>query len=379
MAKIIKGKNPRKPYTVRYWQQGRQRERSFKTWREADGFRVRFEHESREHSYIDPRAGAEPFSESMTRWVDRHPGAPRTLQLYRSVVRNHLEPALGDRKLRDVAADREAAERLLLVTLPGKGLSRSMVVSARNVIAATCTAEVRAGKIPAHRLTGIRIPAAGSTRAEFHDPTHAEVQALAEGMGDLGLAVWLMRLCGLRPGEALGLQAGDFHLVDSSPTAESTAQTVRADGTGTVKEGVLRVSRQRLASGAMGPLKHRRPGEFRDVPLPVQAARLVTKAREASRATTREALFPDLDRSTVNYRFRKAAKAAGLPGGFRPHDLRHAYASACLSSGVAISDLSHWLGHRSIAVTFGLYSHMTRPALEAGRVALEGHYARWAA
>jgi hypothetical protein len=35
MSVIIKGKNPRKPHTVRYWADGRQRERSFATAREA--------------------------------------------------------------------------------------------------------------------------------------------------------------------------------------------------------------------------------------------------------------------------------------------------------------------------------------------------------
>jgi hypothetical protein len=35
MSVIIKGKNPRKPHAVRYWIDGRQRERSFATAREA--------------------------------------------------------------------------------------------------------------------------------------------------------------------------------------------------------------------------------------------------------------------------------------------------------------------------------------------------------
>lgn len=353
MSTIIKGKNANRPWTVRYWHEGRQRERSFRTRREAHDFRTRFEHESREHSYVDPRAGAEPFSVSMRRWLDRHPGRPNTVQQYRSVVRNHLDAALGARRLRDVAGDREGVEALLLTDLPGKGLSRSMAVAARNILTGTCTAEVKAGKIAGHRLAGIRLPAPVA-RAEFYNPTHAEVTKLAEGMGNLGPAIWLMRLTGLRIGEVLGLEWGDVH------------------------DGVVRVSRQRLANGTIGPLKHRREGQFRDVPLPAQAARLLAGIPGRPPASGR-AVFPTLDRSTVNYRFSRAAKAAGLPEGFRPHDLRHAYASACLSSGVAISDLSHWLGHASIQTTYGLYSHMTAPALDAGRVALERQFADWAA
>ena len=37
MSVIVKGKNPNKPHTVRFWVDGRQRERSFATAKEAEG------------------------------------------------------------------------------------------------------------------------------------------------------------------------------------------------------------------------------------------------------------------------------------------------------------------------------------------------------
>lgn len=47
MAKVIKGKNTGKPWTARYQHEGRQREKSFTTWREADDFVAKFEHDRR--------------------------------------------------------------------------------------------------------------------------------------------------------------------------------------------------------------------------------------------------------------------------------------------------------------------------------------------
>jgi hypothetical protein len=41
MSVIVRGKNPNKPYTVRFWVDGRQRERSFRTARKPTTSRSR--------------------------------------------------------------------------------------------------------------------------------------------------------------------------------------------------------------------------------------------------------------------------------------------------------------------------------------------------
>jgi integrase len=49
--------------------------------------------------------------------------------------------------------------------------------------------------------------------------------------------------------------------------------------------------------------------------------------------------------------FKRGAKLAGLPEAFTFHQLRHAYATACLAHGVQIHELSKWMGHGSVDVT----------------------------
>jgi hypothetical protein len=46
MSVIIKGKNVNKPFTVRFWIDGKQKERSFSTRKEASGFKIKTGHDA---------------------------------------------------------------------------------------------------------------------------------------------------------------------------------------------------------------------------------------------------------------------------------------------------------------------------------------------
>jgi integrase len=46
-----------------------------------------------------------------------------------------------------------------------------------------------------------------------------------------------------------------------------------------------------------------------------------------------------------------ALKAAGLTADKTSHDFRHAFASTALAEAVPISEVSRWLGHKSITTT----------------------------
>src|SRR5258708_36478564 len=106
MATIIKGKNPNKPWTVRYFYEGKQKEKSFRTKGEADGFKIKFEHDSREHSFVDPRDGKTTFLEAATRYIDNLDRAPNTKSAYRTSLRASLAP-LHSRTLASIAQDRD--------------------------------------------------------------------------------------------------------------------------------------------------------------------------------------------------------------------------------------------------------------------------------
>jgi hypothetical protein len=73
--------------------------------------------------------------------------------------------------------------------------------------------------------------------------------------------------------------------------------------------------------------------------------------------------------------WKPAVKAAGLMPDTTFHDLRHTFASTALAEGVPISEVSRWLGHKSITTTVDLYGHLVPEASARARTALDGAFA----
>jgi integrase len=72
--------------------------------------------------------------------------------------------------------------------------------------------------------------------------------------------------------------------------------------------------------------------------------------------------------------FQRAVAKAGLPPEFIPHSLRHLYASTALAEGIPITEVSRWLGHKSIEVTHQIYGHLVPSSFNRARTALDNAY-----
>jgi integrase len=58
------------------------------------------------------------------------------------------------------------------------------------------------------------------------------------------------------------------------------------------------------------------------------------------------------------------------------HDLRHTFSNTALAEGVPISEVSRWLGHKSITTTVDLYGHLVPEASGRARDALDSAFGR---
>jgi integrase len=69
--------------------------------------------------------------------------------------------------------------------------------------------------------------------------------------------------------------------------------------------------------------------------------------------------------------WKPAITAAGLHPETTFHDLQHTFASTALAESVPISEVSRWLGHKSITTTVDLYGHLVPEASGRARNALD--------
>jgi integrase len=342
-------------WVVRYRANGKQHEKTFRHDRKtlANDYAAQVEHEKRSGDYVAPKAGDVTFQVYAERWISQHHGADNTKAAYRRALK-HITPVIGGIAIRKIT--REQVRELLLETLPAKPLGGSMISTARTLMNAVFAEAVRSERIRANPAKGIRLPAV-QVAAEFIMPTRKQLDVLAEGLpAQWALTVWLMRGCGLRIGEALA--------VNESGIADCR----------------LRISEQVLdRPPRLGPLKHRKPGEGRDVPLPGYVAERIETHLKLHGVSDKGYLFPGRKYEFVRYliyyqAFVSSRDDAGLPTEFTPHDLRHVFASVALSNNVPIPDVSRWLGHTSVDLTYRIYSHFVPNAFDRAKEVLDAEF-----
>ncbi|MCX7601467.1 MAG: site-specific integrase [Meiothermus sp.] len=162
------------------------------------------------------------------------------------------------------------------------------------------------------------------------------------------LALRLMLNCGLRRGEALGLQWGDIDL----------------------ETGTIEVQRVWSESGGKPVLtKPKTHSSARTIPIP----RATLERLRAYRDWWREKLgeyppaemwvFPGDDPSkplnphAPSWALRRIVARLGIPH-VRVHDLRHSYGSHLLANGAPLELVSERMGHSNPNITLGVYRHL---------------------
>lgn len=316
---------------------GQERSRTFRTRKDAE----RYEREQRaaldKGSWIDPRAATVTVDEYAERWMaHRHDLRPRTIELYRSLLRVHILPTFGRISLGKVAPslvrawNSELARQHPVTAAKAYRLFRGMLETAVEdelILRNPCVIK-RAGQERSPERPMISI---------------AEVDALASSMPpELRLAVLLAAWCQLRRGEVLGLERHDVDLLHRTLRIERTVSHAPGGAqigppkseagrrTVTVPPHLLLEVEQHLednvAGGPSAPL-FSGPGGGRLRPAMLQ------KTWNSARAK--------LGRPEVHF-----------------HDLRHAGATWLAISGATTRELMARVGHASPAAALR-YQHAT--------------------
>jgi integrase len=215
----------------------------------------------------------------------------------------------------------------------------------------------RAGKV-VKAATGIQQVSADSVLSPAQVWQLAEACAtVSDRAGVYRAYIATMGLCGLRPGEAAGLQIGDVELPDEGVGWVIVRRTLRP------------VADRWLLDGEdceHGPLKGRDSDSERRVPVPTTLVPVLREhlATYRAGATLDAAVFVSVGGSPIDpSRFKRDVwlKAVatiwptGPLAGLRRHDLRHAACSMWLQAGTPLKLACTWSGHATLSVFLDVY------------------------
>ncbi len=274
-----------------------------------------------------------------------------TVVAYRSVLKNHIIPQLGEVRLVDLTTELVADHMDALARLPSKrhaGARTNGIAPNASIVLRSCINA--AVKAHAGGLETFKFPEARKHRRVRPEDDQGdlaspdEVRAFTEAMpAHLRIAVPLAAWCALRMGEVLGLQRRDLeHLGDPS-------------------RAVLHVRRQwNSQAKALTPPK---ADSVRSIAIP--AALLPQLVMHLGTFTGPEPTAPVLcgprgarvSQSTLDRHWRESRDQAGRPG-FHFHNLRHTGLSAYAVQGATLAELLHRGGHTDVTVALR-YQHAT--------------------
>jgi integrase len=312
-------------------------------------------------------------------WEEKEPTLrPKTRTLYEDALRLVLRPRFGDWLLGAIDAD---AVAMLIRDLEREGLhaidpsrdkrplGRSSIENYLKPLQGTLKKAKRRGLVASNPLADLdkeERPKDTGEKAAVHEWTTEETSslltaasALAEEPAsryDYTPLLLLTSRMGLRLGEVVGLQWGDFDKDKS----------------------LLRVRRQWTRFGEYGPTKT--PAGVRDLQLPDDLrSELIKLKLQSGHNADGDPIFasrkgtPLLHRNVVRRGFDCAAEKAGIDG-VTFHDLRHAAVSRLIAANVPITTVAKFIGHDDPNVTLKVYGHLYDRAKqhELIRVALRG-------
>ena len=267
---------------------------------------------------------------------------PATARTYRLMVQNHIVPALGDVKLKDLSRDHLRRFYRAAPTPPLARLCHAVLSSAlnyavrdRGILALNPCASVRAPKVETKEARHMDVPEA------------RRMLALIEGEPLEG-AILLGLAGGLRIGEAVAVSWGDLDL-------ETGVLVVRGSFWGPTKSGKPRVLA--LPAPALTGLRRHKAAQAR--------AMLALGIRQDERTyIVTDALGHQRHPAKLRDAFAAFCKAHGFALTF--HGLRHSAAIMMLASGVDVRTVAGRLGHQDGGrLLLTTYAHFVKSADEA--------------
>lgn len=338
-------KRPNDSWRARYRDaDGKEHSRHFKRKIDAQHWLKEVDASILTGQYVNPRAGEITFTDYFRKWEARQVWAPSTR---RSANNAAARCTFKDQPLKTV---RKSSVESFIKAMHDEGLAASTMKLNMRFVQMVLKAAVDDRLIPSDPTLGVKLPK-GERKPDMVIPDVEEVGALINAAGHpLRLLVALCAFAGLRRGEAVAVQLGDFDFEKRTLTVERQVRSAQGGGS------------------EFEPPKH---GSNRIVYVPEKLLELVTgHVDNWGVRGPKKWLFstsPDGPaRAYLDPQWRALRDEAGLED-LRLHDLRHFYASGLIAAKCDVVAVQKALGHASATITLDVYSHLWKTAEDLTR------------
>lgn len=288
--------------------------------------------------WVVPSATRTTFGEFATTWLDRQRHLrPRTVELYRYLLRDYLQPHFERRPLSAVTVSEVAGWHQELA-----GRRPQVAPKAYRLLAQIMRAAVADGCL---MKSPVAVKGAARERTvQRCVPSVAEVEALSKAVPEpFEAMVLLAAWCAMRFGELAALRRDRIDLLHREVIVIETVTELAT--------GELLIGQPKTAAGR------------RSVAIPPNVLPMVERHLSTIGPAAGALVFPGADGGSVrrghfyHQIWSPALQATGLR--FRFHDLRHSGLTWAAAQGATIAELMHRAGHASPHAAM-LYQHATK-------------------
>lgn len=336
-------------WRVRYYgPDGRERSRSFKLRRDAEGYEAKVRTERHRGDWIDPRRGKTTLAQVWSEYERLGMGHLRetTKANYRNGWR-HVNAVFGGWPVAKI----EHADVADWVAAMSQTSGPDQVRYSHRVLCLVLDFAMKSRRVPVNVARGVRLPRRPPARERVL--TAPEVQALADRMGPEGDVVMAMAYLGLRWSELAALKVADVDLV---------------------RRRVHVVERALEVGGRVDVAAPKSRASNRHVPIPALLLEMLKGRLEGKRPDALVFTSPNggyLRNGNWRSRsgFNDAARELGLE--VTPHDLRRTFGSLARAAGADLRWIQKAMGHESITTTARIYAHLYDDELDSVAAALD--------
>jgi integrase len=301
--------------------------------------------------------------EHFNQWLDSYVApnlSPATVDLYRSVVKKHVLPSLGDIVLTELKP--HAIQKIYSEKLKS-GLSNRTVQIIHSILHKGLENAVKTGLILRNPMVAVECPK--SQRPEMITMNETDIHLLLEfaRSSPYYSLFYTLLFTGMRRSEALALKWADVDLLLLKVSVNKSLSYMNTPKDGSrilLKQPKTKKSRRNISITPSNAVvlreHHQKQDEMRQ-----SLGQPLLKDDDFVFSNMRGK--PYLPNS-VTHAWIKLVRRCGLKG-IKLHSARHSHASLLMKQGVHPKIVQERLGHASISTTLDLYSHVVPGLQEA--------------